>query len=742
MKTRKAPTSKRLLVALALLVATAANGHALTGATRSAQPLAQQYAVPTVDSVVVSGAALRANANLAPFTRHFPGTWEMAVDTRTSLPAVIRGNGIELLSKSPTQREVELAARAFAAQVAPLWGVRAEDLALDYAEYAKSGIWVARFHQLHQSLPVWKSRLQLTFKAGRLVLVRADLHPRISVGATPRVSATAAASRVAQRYSAAFNGARQGSSPTLYVYPQQRGVRTAYALAWNVESATANAEIGALVDAATGDILEAVDLRAYADVTGTVSGSVDRRTVGDPQDTILLDGITVSVSSLGSASASDKGAFTRSGSSGGSHTVTASLSGSRIKIDNQQGADGSASASGTAGSSIGLQFTNSGSDVAERDAYRALTATNRLLQSVFPSNSWISSSTVTAAVNIADACNAYWSPWAGTVNFFQYGTYTSQTSGRKLTCNNTGRIFDVMSHELGHGADQNLPGGAWDGGLGEGIGDMLAMLQTRSPEVGPGFIVAIDGVPTNEAVRYLDDAELNCYDSSVSEVHDQGEMLGQVLYDIMTDLTSQGVKGQVLRDIMVLPIADAQTRTDWYDGLLVADDDDGNLANGTPHGCTIWGQFNAHSCGSQRWPGVPTSAVACYSSDAGGRSTYESADTGVAIPDGDPAGVVSTLEVGDSLSISDLDVYVEIDHSFAGDLTLLLSGPASGTVRLQERSGSSTDDIGGAYGRELTPVDSLDAFKGQNAQGTWQLFVADDSAQDVGTLQRWRLEIR
>ena len=41
--------------------------------------------------------------------------------------------------------------------------------------------------------------------------------------------------------------------------------------------------------------------------------------------------------------------------------------------------------------------------------------------------------------------------------------------------------------------------------------------------------------------------------------------------------------------------------SNWYTVLLAVDDDDGNLANGTPNGCRIWQAFNDHdiACGTQ-----------------------------------------------------------------------------------------------------------------------------------------------
>jgi hypothetical protein len=41
--------------------------------------------------------------------------------------------------------------------------------------------------------------------------------------------------------------------------------------------------------------------------------------------------------------------------------------------------------------------------------------------------------------------------------------------------------------------------------------------------------------------------------------------------------------------------------SNWYTVLLAADDDDGDLSNGTPNGCRIWDAFKAHgiACGAR-----------------------------------------------------------------------------------------------------------------------------------------------
>jgi hypothetical protein len=192
-----------------------------------------------------------------------------------------------------------------------------------------------------------------------------------------------------------------------------------------------------------------------------------------------------------------------------------------------------------------------------------------------------------AKVNHNRTCNAFWN--GSSINFFVEGG----------GCNNTARIFDVVAHEWGHGLDQNAPGGALDGALGEFIGDLVSFVQTKSPLLGLGFFK--DGAP----VRDLEDPEFRCYDTRKREVHDAGHMLGEVVWDIHQDLERIGFTGEPLKRLMLLPIAGAQSRAQWYRQMLAVDDDDGNLANGTPHECLIYNQFKAHSCNGTRWPGLP-----------------------------------------------------------------------------------------------------------------------------------------
>lgn len=111
--------------------------------------------------------------------------------------------------------------------------------------------------------------------------------------------------------------------------------------------------------------------------------------------------------------------------------------------------------------------------------------------------------------------------------------------------------------------------------------------------------------------------------------------------------------------------------------------------------------------------------------------TYSNTDV-APIPDNDPAGVTSTLEVVEGGTISGLSVSVDITHPYRGDLTVTLSKGGTSVV-LVDRDGAGADDI----------VDTFDVseFDGEDSAGVWTLTVVDHANADEGQLNGWNLDI-
>ncbi len=128
-----------------------------------------------------------------------------------------------------------------------------------------------------------------------------------------------------------------------------------------------------------------------------------------------------------------------------------------------------------------------------------------------------------------------------------------------------------------------------------------------------------------------------------------------------------------------------------------------------------------------------------------GKLIFNSADVPVDILD--QQTVTSTLDVTGLGCIADLNVDLDITHTWRGDLVVELIAPDSTTVRLHNGSGSSADNLIGLYDEDgagtltVEGPGALGDFDGLNPTGTWTLSVSDNANQDQGTINGWALEI-
>ena len=154
---------------------------------------------------------------------------------------------------------------------------------------------------------------------------------------------------------------------------------------------------------------------------------------------------------------------------------------------------------------------------------------------------------------------------------------------------------------------------------------------------------------------------------------------------------------------------------------------------------------------------------------------------GLAIPDNTPSGVSDAFAIPDDLEIADLDFRVDdLQHTFTGDLTVMLRAPNGYGTDLISAIGGLTDGGPGdnlintviddqATGDFLTatgaaapftgswlpvfnvaswttagfgtpdPVGELGRLNGTSTQGVWKVVVSDQFSVDTGTLNAWSL---
>jgi hypothetical protein len=168
-------------------------------------------------------------------------------------------------------------------------------------------------------------------------------------------------------------------------------------------------------------------------------------------------------------------------------------------------------------------------------------------------------------------------------------------------------------------------------------------------------------------------------------------------------------------------------------------------------GSSLWPRISAQSRSDSTGPGygwlsykyvseygsAVTAEIPTVGGGGGGTGTGTprsySASTVVAIPDDAPDGASSSIAVPDTGTVSgDVKITVDITHTYSGDLKVSL---VKGTVEkvLSANVGGSADDI-----KKTFTVTGLD---GQAINGAWTLKIVDNAAQDVGTLNSWKLEL-
>ncbi len=138
---------------------------------------------------------------------------------------------------------------------------------------------------------------------------------------------------------------------------------------------------------------------------------------------------------------------------------------------------------------------------------------------------------------------------------------------------------------------------------------------------------------------------------------------------------------------------------------------------------------------------------------------YDSSITSPGDPIPTQGTITDSIFIPDSRSILDVNVRLNIAHSFVGDLRVTLNGPAGQTVTLISNRGGSGDNITNVIFDDAadTPISAgiapftspgtyrpeteLDAFKNTSAVGLWTLRVTDTAALNGGALLGWTLTL-
>jgi MYXO-CTERM domain-containing protein len=504
------------------------------------------------------------------------GAWDPA----TGVPSRIWGGSVAVPGSVSSPAVAEAFGKAFIARhidlLAP--GASVADFTL-VSNDLDAGMRTLGFVQHAGGVGVIGGQLSLRFKADRLFMIGSEALPFAVADAlvAPLSVAHARAKARAWMLSDSATVATAGAVDGPFVLPLvgERSVRYATVVAVTVETDPLGSW-QVYLDARTGDPVARRQTLAFA--SGTVKYNTPvRRPGGDRFD---YPALFADLDANGSVQSDVNGSVTWSGSS--AVNVQTSVHGDYVNVSSQAG--GAAATTLSLSPSGTVVWNESGNEYTDSQLTTFIHL-NRVIEYSrgFAGDLPYLDTTVQANVNINDQCNAFYD--GNGVNFFV-------AAGG---CGNTGRLPDVVYHEFGHSLHDHgiIPGvGQFEGGASEGLSDFLAATITGDSGMGRGFF------NSDEPLREIDPpGSEQVWPEDVGEVHYTGLIIAGALWDMRKDLVAtlgEEAGVPVANTIFYQAMRRAVDIPTMYFEALAADDDDGDLGNGTPHLCSINAGFAPH----------------------------------------------------------------------------------------------------------------------------------------------------
>jgi hypothetical protein len=313
--------------------------------------------------------------------------------------------------------------------------------------------------------------------------------------------------------------------------------------------------------------------------------------------------------------------------------------------------------------------------------------------------------------------------------------------------------IDVAAHEMTHGltsATAKLVYSGESGGLNEATSDILGaaveFAANNSSDVGDYLIgeeinINGDGTP----LRYMDkpsrdgSSKDNWYSGIGSiDVHYSSGPANHFFYLLSEGSGAKTINGvsydsPTADGLPVTGIGRAKAEQIWFKALTTKFTSTTNYAAARTGTLAVAGELYGTTSAEYKavqdaWAGV---AVGSRSGGGGGGTSFENT-TDVAIPDRG-AAVTSPITVTGRTgnAPSNLQVAVDIVHTYIGDLQVQLVAPDGTAYTLKAYgTGGSADNINTTY--------TVNASS-EVANGTWLLRVQDNAAVDTGYINSWKL---
>lgn len=522
---------------------------------------------------------LRASTAWQDFVQGEGAGWTVRFDEATGEPLRAFGKGLDV-GVIDTPEDAVRAVRAFLGRNAAAFNISPKALGQGRASYSEdAATWYIDVPVMYDGSPIWRGGLTARIKHGKLVMVGSQAYTE-----TPKVGSVALdanqAASIAVDLGPAPGASHDNVRSELVWLPWEGRNGLELVRAWEVRSFTAEpvGEWVSFVDAETGELLTYYNEVVFID--GQVQARVHPRTLNDSLANAPLVGARITGQNGARTATDASGRFSVAG-----NAFRVELRGTDLIVRDQANGNNIPSFD-SANSDLVLT-----ADVMPQPALSTWVAvhTVRDFMARFSSTrvgGTDRDNTLTANINVSGGtCNAFYSSQNGSINFFVAGG----------GCNNTGLLADVIYHEWGHAFHRwslNDPR-RFDGSLSEGIADTVAFLQTNDNIIAPTFRTnggGIRDVAPNR--RYPEN-----FVTDQRAVHSNGLIFGGAMWDLVAELEgTYGREGanEIVGNLLADAIRAGTGIPTIGEEILLADDDDGDLSNGTPHYCEIITALEPH----------------------------------------------------------------------------------------------------------------------------------------------------
>ncbi len=510
--------------------------------------------------------------------RGLPAGWQGTRDRDTSVVAELWGGYVAAPGAVTDPTRAEQAARSFvfaqAALLAP--GVRIDDLVLA-ANQLDRGVRTVTFQQRWRGAPVIGGQLAVMIQHDRVFAATSQLLPSMSIDVPARTRAVTT-QRAEEWLGDKVVTQAIGPRVVLPLINAQGALELRVADKLEIEALGRPGRWDVYIGLDGQPLLRSSQLRF---ATSTLTYDVGVRYPVGPRHDAVVSQANISADGSSITTAVD-GSFSWTGT--GAAIVVPGLVGPRITISN--GAGGLATASLTAQPGAPVRWSLAANEYgdAQLSAFVNVTIGKVRARALMPSiAAWLDQS-LSVTVNEDDVCNAY--STGDDIHFFRASPL----------CENTGRLADVVTHELGHSVHKQsiiAGAGAFNAALSEGLSDFFAATVVGDHALGRGFQF------TDSPVRDLDpDGQEAVWPRDKSaDPHVTGLIIGGALWDLRTALIAKLGDAAGLAQTDAIFAGVLQRSPDVPGSFLaaqIADDDDGNLGNGTPHFCLLESAFGRH----------------------------------------------------------------------------------------------------------------------------------------------------